>query len=444
MKKFIINILSAVILCAFLATAAFAEPLPFSDVKEDAWYYNDVRTAYRSGLINGKSSTTFAPDANLTYAEAVKLAACLNQFFTEGSVTLKNGNPWYQSYVDYCVEREIITHEYAWNENATRGGYMEIFASALSEDILFPINEIQDDAIPDVSMEHPQSEGIYKLYRAGILQGSDAETHACNPDSNIRRSEVSAILARILDSDRRIRFDMIIDIPFEVLTVPVSAYPDKTAGKVKFTAEAQGNDVRYSWQVYDLQSLDWVEIGNGETLVVEYNFDVSGVILMYRCVLTDGDEGITTETVSIYPPMVIGEIVKAPADRQQLVSIIMSCTDLSLKDAKALADLANGAKFILKNAEAGAELLQSLAELGGEAVVTAESAKSMKFVRLISVGANRTEVIKLIESHTGCGLTAAQKLVKETHPIIGTHMTSSAAEKFVSALVAAGAEAVIE
>ena len=39
---------------------------------------------------------------------------------------------------------------------------------------------------------------------------------------------------------------------------------------------------------------------------------------------------------------------------------------------------------------------------------------------------------------------AAQKLVKETLPIIGMHMTSSAAEKFVSALVAAGAEAVIE
>ena len=42
------------------------------------------------------------------------------------------------------------------------------------------------------------------------------------------------------------------------------------------------------------------------------------------------------------------------------------------------------------------------------------------------------------------GLTAAQKLVKETLPIIGWHMTESAAEKFVSALISVGAEAVIE
>lgn len=444
MKKFIINTLSALILCAFLATTAFAAPLPFSDVKESAWYYNDVRTAYRSGLINGKTATTFAPDSNLTYAEAVKLAACLNQFFIEGTVTLKNGDPWYQSYVDYCADRGIITREYPWSENATRGGYMEIFAAALDEDILNPINNIQDDSIPDVNMAHPQAEGIYKLYRAGILQGSDAETHACNPDSSIRRSEVSAILARILDSDRRIRFDMVIDIPFEIVTAPKSAYPDKTVGKASFTAEAQGNDVHYSWQVFDLETLEWVEVGTEESLTVEYNFDSSKIIPMYRCVLTDGDEEIITDNVSVYPPMIVGEIVKTPANRQQLVSVIMSCTDLSLKDAKAFANLADVVKFTLKNADAGVELLESLAELGGEAIITAESSSGMKFVRLISVGENRVEVIKQIDSHTNCGLTAAQKLVKETLPIIGWHMTESAAEKFVSALISVGAEAVIE
>ncbi|MBE6627028.1 MAG: hypothetical protein E7628_07605 [Ruminococcaceae bacterium] len=444
MKKFIINTVSALLLCVFLAANALAAPLPFSDVKEDAWYYADVRTAYRSGLINGKTYTTFAPDANLTYAEAVKLAACLNQFFTEGTVTLSNGDPWYQTYVDYCAEREIITHEYEWNENATRGGYMEIFAAALSDEILNPINDIQDNAIPDVGAEHPQAEGIYKLYRAGILQGSDAETHVCNPDSSIRRSEVSAILARILDSDRRIRFDMIIDIPFEVVTAPVSAYPDKMVGRVEFSAEALGNDVGYSWQVYDLGTLDWVEIGTEGTLVVEYNFDASDAILMYRCIVTDGDEEFITENVSVYPPMIVGEIVKSPADRQQLTSVILSCSDLSLKEAKALADLADGAKFVLKDSDAGVRLLESLAELGGEAVVSSESSRGMKFVRLISVGEDKTEVVKLIDRHTGCGLTVAKGIIKETLPMIGMYMTPAAAEKFVSALVLAGAEAVIE
>ncbi len=444
MKKFIINTITAAFLCITLAASVLAAPLPFSDVKSTDWYYNDVRTAYRSGLINGKTSTTFAPNANLTYAEAVKLAACLNQFFTEGAVTLENGEPWYQSYVDYCADRGIIERDYEWSENATRGGYMEIFAAALSEDILNPINDIQDNSIPDVPEDHPQAEGIYKLYRAGILQGSDAETHACNPETSIRRSEVSAIIARILDSDRRIRFDMIIDIPFELITAPESAYPDKMSGRAQFSAEAQGNDVRYAWQVYDIGSGEWVEIGTEAVLTVDFDFDVSDVIAMYRCKLTDGDEELVTGTVAVYPPVIAAELTKMPSDRQRLLSAILSCTDLPLKSAKAVADGDAGQKIVLVSADRGADLLEALAEIGGEAVISAESSRGMKFVRLISVGENRIEVIKLIDSHTNCGLTAAQRLVKETLPIIGRHMTAGEAEKLVSALVAAGAEAVIE
>lgn len=56
----------------------FADDLPFIDVSPDTWYYADVKTAFESGLINGRSATLFAPDDNMTYAEAVKLAACMH------------------------------------------------------------------------------------------------------------------------------------------------------------------------------------------------------------------------------------------------------------------------------------------------------------------------------------------------------------------------------
>ncbi|MBQ3929114.1 MAG: S-layer homology domain-containing protein, partial [Clostridia bacterium] len=50
----------------------------------------DVASAYESGLINGRDETHFAPDANLTYAEAVKLAACMNQMYYYGYVDLES------------------------------------------------------------------------------------------------------------------------------------------------------------------------------------------------------------------------------------------------------------------------------------------------------------------------------------------------------------------
>ncbi|MCL2766515.1 MAG: S-layer homology domain-containing protein [Peptococcaceae bacterium] len=188
-----------------LTVTASGTTFPFADVPTTAWYYNDVKNAYETGLINGISATAFAPDNNLTYAETVKLAACMHQLSATGSVMLTNGSPnWYDSYVDYAKANGIINKDYSWNTSATRAGYMEIFANAVA---LSSINSIADGSILDVPTTHPQAASIYKLYRAGIVQGVDA-AHNCNPDSNIKRSEVAAILTRMMDADKRISFSM--------------------------------------------------------------------------------------------------------------------------------------------------------------------------------------------------------------------------------------------
>ena len=151
MKKRALSLLLAVLmLVTVLPVMASAANLPFTDVPASAWYYNDVKTAYESGLLNGKTASSFAPEDNLTYAEAVKLAAAMNQKYLTGSVTLTNGSPWYQSYVDYCKAQGIIVRDYDWTAPATRAGYIEIFARALPESALGPINTIADNAVPDV------------------------------------------------------------------------------------------------------------------------------------------------------------------------------------------------------------------------------------------------------------------------------------------------------
>ncbi len=212
--KRILSFILCITMILSLTSVAFAEHYSnFTDVKPDSWYYEDVDNAVRLGIINGKTETTFAPDDNLTYAEAIKLAACMYQLYKDGSVYLvPGGNPWYQIYVDYAKDHGIITENFFYkvsniNEKATRAGYMEIFANALPDEALKGINNVPDGSIPDVPMVHESSISIYKLYRAGILTGVDAK-HNCKPEDNIKRCEVAAIITRMMDETKRVKFSM--------------------------------------------------------------------------------------------------------------------------------------------------------------------------------------------------------------------------------------------
>lgn len=446
MKRIYRKIIPALLAAVILAIPASAEELPFTDVPESAWYYADVAAAYESGLINGKSATTFAPNAYLTYAEAVKLAACMNQLISQGEVTLENGDPWYQSYVDYLADGGLLPGEYNWNSLATRAGYMEIFSAALPDSSLRQINSVPRGSIPDVPADHPSADAIYRLYRAGILQGSDPITHSANPDSSIRRSEVSALIARIIDEDKRISFFMGEEPEFEVTDMPVSFFAEVEDGVALFTVTATGENVTYLWQKYDFAEGVWADLDCTEDqLLVEFSFTQEDEIPIYRCVLSDGESSIITSEVSVYPPVVKVEITSFPTDSRSVVSLLLEYTSMSLSEAKALVEGEAPVVAVIKGGAAvGLEMAELTAELGGEAVVHIESAIGLKYVRLTSVGEDKIGVIKLIDKYADCGLTEAQSLVKQRYPVIGRAMSRDAAARFVSELESVGATAVIK
>ncbi len=318
MKK-ALSLILALILCLGLFTGvAAAAELPFTDVPSTQWYYSDVKNAYDMSLINGRSATLFEPDGYLTYAEAVKLAACMNERYQTGAVTLKNGNPWYQTYVDYCKKNGIITKDYSWNANATRAGYMEIFANALPASALAEINEIADAVIPDVPMSHPQAAAIYKLYRAGILQGNDA-AHNCSPATNIKRAEVAAILTRMMDASKRVLFTMGEETakpeekpeteekaPLKIKTQPKSTNTE-VGNTVTLSVVAEGGSKPYSyaWEIYGATTglrEKWMVVSNLTTASIDVKISdtAAGGQLKYRCVVTDkeGDK-VTSDTAVI-------------------------------------------------------------------------------------------------------------------------------------------------
>ena len=205
--KRILSLLLALTMCFSMMSTAIAAEMNFVDVQPDAWYYEDVKYAVENGLINGKTENLFAPASSLTGSEAIKLAACIHQLYVEGSVSLKSGFPWYKPYVDYCKENGIIAEDknYPLDRPITRGDFVVIFANALPEEAYTQINDIEYGEIPDVEEGREYYEPAYKLYRAGILTGS-GEAHKLFPDNPIIRAEVAAIVTRMVDESRRVKF----------------------------------------------------------------------------------------------------------------------------------------------------------------------------------------------------------------------------------------------
>ena len=214
MKKKLLCLVLALALCLSLCPGAFAAENSyanfgpkrtyenqFEDVTADKWYADEVQLGYEYGFINGVSDTQFAPDKELSVAEAITLACRIYSIYTTGAdpvlSELREGEKWYAPYVRYALEKGIIASEYNnYDTPAVRSEVAKIFAKALPAEALTATRTVEDDSIPDVPSSASYAPAVYLLYRAGVLSGND-DYGTFKPNSNIKRSEISAICVRL-------------------------------------------------------------------------------------------------------------------------------------------------------------------------------------------------------------------------------------------------------
>lgn len=194
-------------------TAGYGKASPFLDVRQSDWFFDGVTNAVELGMINGRSATIYDPYSNLSIAETMKLAACIHQNYYTGTVTLSNGAPWYQTYVNYCRDNGIISKTYEnYDAKVTRAEFVHIFYSALPSSSYTAINSISDGSIPDIGASSAYAGEIYTFYRAGILTGDTATATApagtFRPNDAIKRSEVAVLLNRMYDASTRKTFSL--------------------------------------------------------------------------------------------------------------------------------------------------------------------------------------------------------------------------------------------
>ena len=180
----------------------------FSDMETSDWCYNYVLDAVNLGIMAGNSDGTFNPYSNVTLADAITYAAEMNQLKEESEITLKvDSDVWYKNYLDYAVEKSIVDSSYSelseddMNSAISRKEIAYIFASALSDEYYEEIVEVNDGDIADVDENSTYGKYIYKLYRAGILAGSDDGNF--KPNEDITRAEVAVIIDNIMNPELR-------------------------------------------------------------------------------------------------------------------------------------------------------------------------------------------------------------------------------------------------
>lgn len=175
----------------------------FTDVPSSKWYAEKVKTVCQYGLMSGTSSTSFSPEKNMSIAEAITIAARLNNTYYAKQYEFPTGSPWYQPYVEYALEEGIISKPYDnYEVPISRGEFAIIISNAFPLPV---INGIEDGVIPDVPSGSSYYSAVYYLYRAGIISGTDSYG-TFNPDAEISRAEVSVILGNMVDNSLRKHF----------------------------------------------------------------------------------------------------------------------------------------------------------------------------------------------------------------------------------------------
>lgn len=179
--------------------------LPFTDVREADWFYDDVVYAYENGLFSGTSDTTFSPNASMTRA---MLVTVLYRLEGQPTVSGRSGfsdvklNSYYEDAVTWAADNGIVNGTgattFSPNTNVTReqmaailyryAQYKQYGTTASAS-----LNGFSDAAKVSTYAKAPLS----WAFAEKLVNGSEGRLL---PTGNATRAQVAAILHRFVEN----------------------------------------------------------------------------------------------------------------------------------------------------------------------------------------------------------------------------------------------------
>ena len=179
--------------------------LPFTDVRESDWFYEDVAFAYENGLFAGTSDTTFSPNASMTRA---MLVTVLYRLEGQPAVNGRSGfsdvqyNGYYEDAVTWAADNGIVNGTsittFSPNANVTREQMAAIlyryaqykkYNTAASSSLNGFTDQASVSSYATASLEWAVAEKL--------VNGSAGKLM---PTGNATRAQVAAILHRFVEN----------------------------------------------------------------------------------------------------------------------------------------------------------------------------------------------------------------------------------------------------
>ena len=238
MKKFY-RILAAVLCVATLLTVcAFADPAAgyglnvfedvadmtsytFSDISSTDWSFGGIKAAYDKGILLGYQDGTFRPDNNVTWGQALVIAARIHSaYFGNALPTVVTGNDdWYTPYQRYCDRQGMIPSDCPKNADLDqiaipRYALAYIFCRTIDAEDMPAISDRQITDLNKIPAEYVDS--VKLMYSSGVMNGwSD---YSFGGDRLTTREQIAVVIDRLLLPADRIGHDSKVNsamAPFE-------------------------------------------------------------------------------------------------------------------------------------------------------------------------------------------------------------------------------------
>ena len=179
-------------------------PLPFPDVTEGDWFYDAVRYAYETGLMDGVGDSLFAPNSETTRAQLVTILYRLaGQPAVSGDLPFTDveAGTWYTDAVAWAAENGIVNGTtdttFAPGDDITREQLVTVlyrYAESKGYDVSasadlsgYPdAGQVQDYAQPAMAWAVAE----------GIVEGVDGNL---NPTGDATRAQIATILMRFCE-----------------------------------------------------------------------------------------------------------------------------------------------------------------------------------------------------------------------------------------------------
>ena len=202
MKKQIVSLILALVLCIPLPIAAEEHPLSekgvFNDVKKESNAYEAISYLYDKGIINGKGNNLFCPEDSLKREEFAKMV--VNAFKLSGASKKSFADAvkaeWYESYVSKVeaagLMQGISETEFGIGHNISRQD-LAVVIKRLLDNMEVKLNDGNIEPFADSETIAPYAkEAVTALCANGIMQVR--EDNLFLPNEKASRSEAAFVV----------------------------------------------------------------------------------------------------------------------------------------------------------------------------------------------------------------------------------------------------------